>query len=104
MPDKGRDVTKDVSIGWVDDECAQLKKCVCGACIDVVIGIYTDDPWVCDECGRQLIIAQKLTVLSLVPPDSKLQTTGNIPDDGCPDCGGRVYCICEQTTAEGENK
>ena len=65
------DVTKDVSIGWVDEECAQIKKCVCGntTITDQALSIYRDMAWTCSKCGRKLIIAQTLRVLEIREED-----------------------------------
>ena len=67
------DVTKDVRIGWVDDEAAQLKRCICGQVFgSEILSIYEDTAWQCEACGRKLIIAQTLTVFELrEEPDAK---------------------------------
>ncbi len=57
------DVTDKVTLGWVDADVADLKKCVCGTTSIDTLEADRDDPWQCPMCGRELYIRQTLTVL-----------------------------------------
>lgn len=62
-----RDVTDAVVLGWVDDEVAQLKKCVCGHRLEggAVISIYPNNAFTCPACGVKLVIQQSTRVFQL---------------------------------------
>jgi hypothetical protein len=59
------DVTAEVCFGTNDDEALPLLKCVCGKKFDLwnaIVSVYPDNPWQCDECGRQLYFRNSITV------------------------------------------
>ena len=70
------DVTEQVTLGWIDDECCQLKKCVCGKEFMnsgvsedtqvLTLVAYADlDCWECPNCGRKLAIQQSVRVFEV---------------------------------------
>ena len=62
------DVTKDVEIGSVDDECLPMTKCICGQEFDhwkFILSIYEDNPAICPTCGRKFYFENRLRIYEI---------------------------------------
>ena len=66
------DVTKLVSFGANDDENLPLTKCLCGRKLNLwsegVLGVYREEPWVCEQCREKLYFEVSVKVLKVVEP------------------------------------
>ena len=59
------DVTKMFTVDNPDDEFLPITQCFCGATFsswDWIIGIYSDDPSECPDCGRKFYFCQTINI------------------------------------------